>query len=175
MATSQRYPIGPFKQPSTIASDDRVRYVEQLAELPETVRAAAGGLSGPQLDTPYRPGGWTVRQVVHHLADSHMHGYVRFRWTLTEDEPVIKAYDHEGWAALEDARHMDIAPSMALLEALHTRWVRLCHSLPDAAWERVFQHPSSGRLSLDEALALYAWHGRHHVAHITTLREREGW
>lgn len=170
-----RYPIGPFKRPATITSGDRARYIRQLADLPAAVRAAVAELSDAQRSTPYRPGGWTVRQVVHHLADSHMNGYVRFRWALTEDEPAIKTYDQDGWAKLDDAREMTEAPSLALLEALHARWVYLCRTLSDAAWRRAFVHPKHDRMMLDAALALYAWHGRHHAAHITTLRERQGW
>lgn len=170
-----RYPIGPFERPAQATADDRKRYVTQLELLPSELRTALAGLSEDQLDTPYRSGGWTVRQVVHHLADSHLNGYVRFRWALTEDEPAIKAYDQARWAELEDAQKMSVVPSLALLEALHTRWVRLCQSLSEAAWGRVFVHPKSGRMTLDDALALYAWHGRHHTAHVTTLRARNGW
>ena len=171
----QRYPLGPFERPAITSSDDRDEYVHQLTALPDAVRAAVRGLSDAQLDTPYRPDGWTVRQVVHHLADSHVNGYVRFRWTLTEDEPTIKAYDQVSWAELDDARWMDVAPSLALLDALHARWVRLCRSLSDRDWERAFLHPKSGRMTLSDALALYAWHGQHHTAHMTTLRERNAW
>jgi len=173
--TNLQYPIGPFESPDPITSEDRARFIQHLGALPAEVRTAVGGLSDAQQDTPYRPDGWTVRQVVHHLADSHLNGYVRFRWTLTEDEPTIKAYDQDAWAKLHDAHQMPVVPSLALLEALHARWVRLCRSLSDADWTRAFYHPKSGRMTLDDALALYAWHGRHHTAHITTLREREGW
>lgn len=170
-----RYPIGQFEPPASISMKDRTRYLQHVEALPAKVRTAVAGLSDDRLDTPYRPDGWTVRQVVHHLADSHMNGYVRFRWTLTEDEPTIKPYDQDGWAALEDARRMSVVPSLALLDALHARWVRLCRSLSDADWEKAYHHPSGGRMALDHALGHYAWHGRHHTAHITALREREGW
>lgn len=173
--SEQRYPIGSFEPPASISSDDRARHVKQVEALPAEVRTAVAGLSDDRLDTPYRPDGWTVRQVVHHLADSHMNGYVRFRWTLTEEEPPIKTYDQDGWAELDDARRMSVVPSLALLDALHARWVRLCRSLSDAMWKRAYHHPKSGRMTLDEALGHYAWHGRHHAAHITTLRERKGW
>jgi len=176
MAHSEKqYPIGPFEPPAAISAADRTRYLHHMQALPATVRTAVAGLSDARLDTPYRPAGWTVRQVVHHLADSHMNGYMRFRWTLTEDEPSIKTYDEEGWAEFDDARHMSVVPSLALLDALHARWVRLGRSLSKAMWERVYHHPESGRMTLEDALALYAWHGRHHAAHITMLREREGW
>lgn len=170
-----QYPLGPFAPPDAITPEKRDRFLHHVDDLPGTLRTAVRDLSDGQLDTPYRPGGWTARQVVHHLADSHMNGYVRFRWTLTEDEPTIKAYDQDAWAALSDARQMAIAPSLTLLDTLHARWVRLCHSLSEADWACAFVHPKSGRMTLDDALALYAWHGRHHTAHITELREREGW
>lgn len=172
---TQRYPIGPFERPATVSAADRDRYLQHLAALPEAVHTAVDGLSGDQLDTPYRSEGWTVRQVVHHLADSHMNGSIRFRWALTEDDPPIKAYDQVGWAELDDARRMDPAPSLALLDGLHARWVQLGRSLAADDWARTFQHPKSGRMTLGEALALYAWHGRHHTAHVTTLRGRKGW
>lgn len=170
-----RYPIGPFEPPEAIPSADRGRHLAHLEALPDALRTAVDALADDQLDTPYRPDGWTVRQVVHHLADSHMNGYIRFRWTLTEDESAIKAYDQDGWAELDDARRMDVAPSLTLIDGLHARWGRLCHSLSDSDWTRAFQHPKSGRLTLDDALALYAWHGRHHTAQITALRGRKGW
>lgn len=173
MPDALRYPIGPFERPAAVSPDDRQRYMQQIESLPEAVRTAVAGLSDEQLDMSYRPGGWTMRQVVHHLADSHMNGYVRFRWTLTEDEPAIKTYDQVSWAELDDARQMDIDPSLALLGVLHARWVHLCRSLTDAEWERGFRHPKSGRMTLADALALYAWHGRHHTAHITTWREQD--
>ncbi len=170
-----RYPIGPFVRPAEVTPADRQRHLAHLEQLPSVLRTAVAGLSDDHLDTPYRPEGWTVRQVVHHVADSHLNGYVRFRWALTEDEPAIKTYAQERWAELEDARRMPVVPSLALLDALHTRWVRLCRSLPDEAWARAFVHPKSGRTTLGAALALYAWHGRHHAAHVTALRERKGW
>lgn len=173
--TNLQYPLGPFEPPGSITSEDRARFIQHVGALPVEVRTAVGGLSAAQQDTPYRPDGWTVRQVVHHLADSHLNGYVRFRWTLTEDEPTIKAYDQDAWASLHDAHQMSVVPSLALLDALHARWVWLCRSLSDADWTRAFHHPKSGRMTLDDALALYAWHGRHHTAHITALREREEW
>lgn len=172
---SQRYPIGPFERPASLSRDDRARHIECIEALPAAVRAAVDGLSAAQLDTPYRPQGWTVRQVVHHLADSHVNGYVRVRRALTEDEPAIATYDQVGWARLDDARHMAVAPSLSLLAALHARWGRLARALSEADWQRAVRHPQHGRLTVDGAMALYAWHGRHHTAHITALRDREGW
>ena len=138
------------------------------------MRAALAGLSDSQLDTPYRPGGWTVRQVAHHVPDSHMNSYVRFRLALTEDEPVIKPYEESRWAELPDARGMPVEPSLVLLESLHARWVPLLRSLSAAEWKRSFRHPELGPVRLENNAALYAWHGRHHVAHITALRQTNG-
>ncbi len=133
------------------------------------------GLTPAQLDTPYRPGGWTVRQVVHHVPESHMNAYVRFKLALTEDEPVIKPYDEARWAMLPDIAVAPVEASLALLEALHLRWVALLESMTNAEFTRRFQHPELGPVRLDQSLASYAWHGRHHVAHITSLRQRMAW
>ena len=149
--------------------------IQEIADTPANLRASVAGLSAEQLDTPYRPGGWTVRQVVHHVPDSHMNSYVRFRLALTEDEPTIKPYDESRWAELADSRTARIETSLALLESLHERWVLLLRSLSPADFRRQFRHPELGVVSLEKNLALYAWHGRHHVAHITSLRERMGW
>jgi len=170
-----QYPIGRFEFPREVSSEDRARFIQEIAETPANLRAAVAGLSGEQLDTPYRPGGWTVRQVVHHVPDSHMNSYVRFRLALTEEEPTIKPYDEARWAELADARTAGIETSLALLESLHERWVLLLRSLSPADFRRQFRHPELGVVSLEKNLALYAWHGRHHVAHITSLRERMGW
>jgi len=170
-----RYPVGRFHPPAAYAPDLRAAHIDTLRLLPERLRAAVKGLSDAQLDTPYRPGGWTVRQLVHHLPDSHMNSYIRFRLALTEDEPTIKAYDEARWAELADAKTSPIEPSLALLENLHKRWVMLLRSLTPSDWERTFRHPELGPIRLDQNLALYGWHGRHHVAHITSLRERQGW
>ena len=137
--------------------------------------AAVAGLDDRQLDTPYRPGGWTVRQVVHHYADSHANSYVRFRLALTEDAPVIKPYDEQRWAELPDAKSAPISVSLTLLSALHQRWVLLLRSLDDQTFARTFIHPELGEMRLDKTLGLYAWHCHHHVAHITNLRARQGW
>jgi len=170
-----RYPIGKFRFPESVSARELAIFMHQIAEAPARLRAAIDGLSDAQLDTPYRPGGWTVRQVAHHVPDSHMNSYVRFRLALTEDQPVIKPYDEACWAELTDARTMPVEPSLVLLESLHARWVPLLHSLSDADWKRSFRHPELGPVRLDQNAALYAWHGRHHVAHITALGERMGW
>jgi hypothetical protein len=170
-----RYPIGPFQYHGPLTDTERQHLIEQIEAAPARLRAAVAGLSAEQLETPYRPGGWTVRQVVHHLPDSHLNSYIRFRLALTEDKPTIKPY-HEGrWAELEDARRAPIDISLALLDTLHRRWVLLLRALGAADFARTFNHPELGVVSLDMNLSLYAWHGRHHVAHITSLRQRLGW
>lgn len=170
-----RYPVGKFHFPDSVSAEERAGFIDQIAEAPARMRAAVAGLDDAQLDTPYRPGGWTVRQVVHHVPDSHMNSYVRFRLALTEDDPVIKPYEEARWAQLSDARAMPIEPSLALLESLHARWVPLLRSMSEAEWKRSFRHPELGPVRLEQNAALYAWHGRHHVGHITALRERMGW
>jgi hypothetical protein len=170
-----RYPIGPFQYDGPRTDEQRQHLIDQIEEAPATLRAAVEGLSPQQLDMPYRPGGWTVRQVVHHLPDSHLNSYVRFRLAMTEDEPSIKPYHEDRWAELEDARRAPIEISLALLEALHRRWVLLLRALTAQDLMRTFVHPELGLVSLDKNISLYAWHGRHHVAHITSLRERMGW
>jgi uncharacterized damage-inducible protein DinB len=170
-----RYPAGRFQAPTTISADDRVRLIEEIAQLPQRLRAAVEGLSDAQLATPYREGGWTVRQVVHHLADSHMNSFVRFKLALTEDAPTIKPYKEAAWAETQDARNAPLDPSLALIEGLHERWVALLKSLGDSEYQRVFRHPERGEMRLDVNLALYAWHCRHHLAHIESLRRRMGW
>jgi hypothetical protein len=175
MATDLRYPIGKFERPENVPDDQRRQFIDQIEEAPARLAAAVADLAPGQLDTPYRPGGWTIRQLVHHIPDSHMNAYVRFKLTLTEDEPTIKPYEESRWAELTDAKTPPIGPSLALLENLHKRWVMLLRSLGAADWARKFRHPELGTMSLHQNLALYAWHGRHHVAHITSLRERNGW
>jgi hypothetical protein len=170
-----RYPVGEFRFPKSVSAEDLARFIEQIAEAPARLRTAVAGLADAQLDTPYRPGGWTVRQLAHHVPDSHINSYTRFRLALTEDEPVIKPYEEKRWAELPDARTAPIEMSLALLENLHARWVPLLRSLSEADWKRSFRHPELGLVSLEKNAALYAWHGRHHVAHITALRERLGW
>jgi len=161
--------------PESVSAQERASFIEQIAEAPARLRAAVAGLNDAQLDTPYRPGGWSVRQLAHHVPDSHMNSYVRFRLALTEDTPVIKPYEEARWAELHDARTMPIEPSLALLESLHARWVPLLGSLSESDWARGFRHPELGVVRLEQNAALYAWHGRHHVAHITRLRERMKW
>jgi uncharacterized damage-inducible protein DinB len=169
-----RYPIGRFKPPSAHSAETRREHLHTLQSLPERLRAAVSGLSDAQVDTPYRDGGWTVRQLVHHLADSHANSYIRFKLALTEDWPTIKPYDEAAWARLADSR-LAIDGSLVFLETLHARWAALIESFTDVDFERGYSHPEKGRQNLAEALALYAWHSRHHVAHITCLRQREGW
>jgi hypothetical protein len=170
-----RYPIGRFQPPTEIDPEQRRNWIEEIEKAPGLVRQALSGLDDGQLDTPYRPGGWTARQVAHHLPDSHMNSYIRFKLALTEDQPTIKPYDEEAWAELPDSRE-PIEPSLALLESLHLRWVSLLRSLTPEDWERTYRHPEHGRtVTLGFTLALYAWHGRHHAMQIQSLRERMGW
>jgi uncharacterized damage-inducible protein DinB len=170
-----RYPIGKFQRPASITAADRARYIAEIAAAPARFRAAVKGLSPAQLDTPYRPGGWSVRQVVHHVPDSHMNSYMRFKLALTEDRPAVKGYDEARWAELADSRETPVEVSLALLENIHQRWLVLLRSLSDADFKKAFVHSEMGELSLEQTLALYAWHGAHHTAHITSLRQREGW
>jgi hypothetical protein len=173
--TDLRYPIGKFTTEGVALAAERGHFIEQIERTPAELRAAVQGLSPEQLDTPYRLEGWTVRQVVHHLPDSHMNSFIRCKLALTEEEPTIKPYDEDLWARLGDVRNTPIEVSLRLLESLHHRWVVLLRSLGNADWSRKFRHPELGAMSLERNLALYAWHGRHHVAHITALRERMGW
>jgi hypothetical protein len=170
-----QYPIGKFQWAGAGTVDQRNQYIIQVEQAPARLRQAVAGLTQEQVDTPYRPEGWTVRQVVHHLPDSHMNTYIRFRLALTENEPTIKPYDQERWAVLEDARTAPVELSLTLLESLHSRWVLLLRSLRAEDFARTFRHPEMGIVNLDKYLGLIAWHGRHHIAHITTLRERMGW
>jgi uncharacterized damage-inducible protein DinB len=169
------YPLGRFKRPGKVDAKARASYIEQIADTPVLLGRAVASLDDRQLDTPYRDGGWTVRQVVHHLPDSHLNAYVRLKLALTEPGPTIKPYDETLWAELPEARIGPIALSLDLLAALHRRWVAAMEPLPTASFARTFEHPEMGTMSLDELLALYAWHGPHHVAQITALAEREGW
>ncbi len=169
------YPIGRFTFDREATPAKRAAWIHDIAEAPAALRRAVSGLGAAQLDTPYRDGGWTVRQVVHHLADSHMNSFARFKLALTEDRPTIKPYDQDAWVTLADVKGVDIAPSLSLLEGLHARWVALLSSLAETDFGRVFMHPESGPNTLDRALQIYAWHGKHHAAHITSLRSRMGW
>ena len=170
-----RYPIGKFSDTKDRSPERRQLLIRDIANLPAQIRAATTGLGDAQLDTPYREGGWTVRQVVHHLADSHVNAYIRTRWALTEEAPMIKAYDEGAWARLSDAQLGPIEPSLALLQSLHLRWVSLLRALPEEAFERKFVHPESGDNTLGKQMELYSWHGQHHLAHVTTLRQSQGW
>ena len=171
-----RFPIGEFHIDSDdLTNEQRELFIQQIAAAPANMRSAINDLSQEQLDTPYRPGGWSVRQVVHHVPDSHMNAYIRFKLALTEDEPTIKPYDEARCAALDDSRLAPIGASLDLLESLHERWVTLLKMISPEDWTRSFQHPERGRVSLNMNVALYAWHSKHHVAHITSLRERMGW
>jgi uncharacterized damage-inducible protein DinB len=169
-----RYPIGRFRAPESSPPEARAAHIQVLRELPERLTAAVAGLNDAQLDTPYREGGWTVRQLVHHLPDSHSNSYVRVKLALTEDWPTIKPYDEAAWANLPDSRS-PIQPSIVFLDGLHKRFVALLESMLEEDYQRGFNHPERGRMTLATNLALYDWHSRHHVAHITALRSRQGW
>jgi hypothetical protein len=170
-----RFPVGRFDVRAPVAAEQIPGWIGQVADTPARLRAAVEGLSAEQLDTPYRPGGWTVRQLVHHLPDSHMNAYGRLKLALTEDEPTIKPYDESAWAELEDSRGTPPEVSLTLLEALHDRWVRLLRALGPEDFARTLRHPEMGVMRVDALTGLYAWHGRHHVAHVTGLRGRMGW
>jgi len=174
VSSDLRYPIGPEPAFEPIAAAMRAQHVDAIAQLPESIRAAVKGLSDAQLDTPYRPGGWTVRQVVHHLADSHMHAFMRLKWALTEDTPTIKPYDEAPWAELADSA-IGVGVSLGILDGIHARWVTLYRAMDAGQFARAFHHPERGPLTLDHHLHIYAWHSRHHVAHVTELRRRQGW
>lgn len=169
------YPIGKFRWEGPDTAADRARRIDEIAAAPAALRKAVAGLDDAQLDTPYRPGGWTVRQVAHHVPDSHVNAYVRFKLAVTEDAPTIKPYDEAAWAELADVKTVPVATSLALLEALHERWAAFLRSLGEAEWARTFRHPELGVVPLGKNVALYAWHGRHHVAHVTSLRARMSW
>ena len=171
-----KYPVGRMPRVQTpLDRATREEHLRTLEALPARFRSLVSGLADPHLDTPYRPGGWTVRQVVHHVPESHMNAFVRFKLALTEDNPTIKPYEEDRWVRLPDVPKAPVAASLALLDALHERWVVLLESLKDADWKRPLVHPESGPMSLDYLLQLYAWHGAHHTAHITGLRNRSGW
>jgi uncharacterized damage-inducible protein DinB len=170
-----QYPIGEFQRPASLSPEERRSAIDAIAAAPANLRSAVRGLNEEQLDTPYRPGGWTVRQVVHHVPDSHSNAYTRFKLALTEEVPTVKPYDEAAWAKLEDTRTTPIETSLAMMDALHDRWVRLLQSLGPADFARTLNHPENGVMNLDQLLALYAWHGAHHVAHITNLRRHNKW
>ena len=170
-----RYPVGQFAMPAEITPAARTAAIDEIAAAPAKIRAAVGGLSDVQLDTPYREGGWTVRQVVHHVADSHINAYIRLRLALTESEPTIKPYEESVWAKLEDAAHAPVEVSLKLIEPLHDRWVRLLKTVTPEQFARPLRHPEHGVKNVNWLVFLYAWHGRHHTAHITELRKQKGW
>lgn len=169
-----RFPIGEFAMPATITPAMRTAAIDAIAALPVRIRDAVAGLSQAQLDTPYRPGGWTVRQVVHHVPDSHVNAYIRFKLAMTEANPTVKPYDQDAFAALPD-QQLPIEVSLSMIDAVHTRWVVLWKALAPEQFERPLYHPEIGPITIDYLLQTYSWHSRHHVAHITRLREREGW
>jgi len=170
-----RYPVGRHQRPQSLTAEQRRDAIDAIAAAPTLLRSAVSGLDDRQLDTPYRPDGWTVRQVVHHVPDSHLNAYTRFKLALTEDTPTIKPYDEAKWARLEDSRSTPIATSLALLDAVHDRWIRVLRAMSPSDFARTLNHPENGTMNLDQLLALYEWHGKHHVAHVTNLRSRNGW
>jgi len=170
-----RYPIGKFSFAEPLTEAQRDAFLNDIERLPSVFRFAVEDLSPEQLDTPYREGGWTVRQVIHHVPDSHMNAYIRFKLALTEDEPTIKPYMEDRWAQLADTGKTPPEVSLVLLERLHDRWTRLLRSITTDQWKRSFRHPELGLVSLEKNLALYSWHGKHHLAHVTELRKRLGW
>jgi len=170
-----RYPVGTFEMPAQVTASRRQQAIDELAATPAKLRAAAEGLSDSQLDTPYREGGWTVRQVVHHVPDSHLNAYVRLKLALTEEKPTIKPYDQEAWANLADSKSTPIEVSLTLLSTVHDRWDRLWRSMKPEQFARGLVHPEHGERSVDWLLFLYEWHGRHHTAHIMELRKQKGW
>jgi uncharacterized damage-inducible protein DinB len=170
-----RFPIGKFSYQGPPTPEQKRQFLDEIEQAPARLRAAVAGLSDQQLETPYRDGGWTVRQLVHHVPDSHLNSYIRFKLALTEDSPTIKPYMENLWAELPEAKSAPIEVSLTLLENLHGRWMLLLRSLKPEDWKKTFRHPELGAMDLEKNLALYAWHGKHHVAHVTSLRERMGW
>jgi hypothetical protein len=171
-----RFPVGPLDLDAPVSEKDHARLIDEIAATPANLRKAISGLNAKQMATPYREGGWTVVQVVHHLPESHMQAYARTKLALTEDDPTIKPYDEAKWAEQPDVWKTPPEVSLTMLEALHIRWVNLLRALTPAQLQRGFIHPEHGRrITVERLLAMYAWHGRHHVAHITKLRERNGW
>jgi len=175
VAPDLRYPVGQFKPEPSYTEAQRVAMIQDIADLPAKLRAAVAGLNDQQLDTPYRDGGWTVRQTVHHVADSHVNSYIRLRFAATENNPTIMPYNEAVWAELPDAKHEPVEVSLKILEGLHHRWVVLLRSFKPEDWKRTMFHPERGSLDMGTNTALYSWHSKHHVAHITELRKRKGW
>ena len=170
-----KYPVGRFEAGPAPDSGLRREMIRELEQFPAQLRAAVEGLNPEQLDTRYRPDGWTIRQVVHHLPDSHMNSYVRFKLAVTEEVPTIRTYEEARWAELEEARTADPELSLSLLEALHARWTLFLAQVPESGWSRTMAHPEMGPLTMDDLLQLYVWHCRHHFAHITNLKDRMNW
>ncbi|MDG3583829.1 YfiT family bacillithiol transferase [Galbibacter pacificus] len=171
-----KYPIGKFTIPDNITSKDIQKWIKTIEFFPDKLESLVEDFDDLQLDTPYRPGGWTVRQVIHHLADSHINSYVRFKWTLTEEKPTIKAYHEDRWALLDDGAHADIDLSLSLIESLHKRWAYMLKDLTAKQLNRTFIHPESkAEISLKQLIGIYDWHCRHHFAHIKELAKREDW
>jgi len=170
-----QYPIGKFNYAGPLTAAQRAQCIDDIAATPKNLRAAAAGLSPEQIETPYRDGGWSIRQVLHHVPESHMNAFLRFKWALTEDQPNIKAYKEAEWAKTPDVAKTPVETSLTLLDALHERWVNLLRSMSPADFDRKLNHPENGPMTLDKMLALYSWHGKHHAAHITGLKQRKGW
>lgn len=175
MSEDLRYPIGNFNPPPEVDAETRQKFIQTIAELPAKFRAAVENLNDEQLDTPYRPEGWTVRQVVHHLADSHINSFCRFKFGLSEDLPKIKTYNEARWAEMEDAKNAAIDSSLQIIDGVHARWTKLLNSMDEEDFQRKIHHSERGEMALDVLLALYDWHSRHHTSHVTKLRERNGW
>jgi uncharacterized damage-inducible protein DinB len=173
--TDLRYPVGKARMEPQLTDEERRELIDQIEQAPARLRAAVEGLTPEQLETPYRPEGWTVRQVAHHVPDSHMNAYIRFKLALTEEEPPIKTYEESLWAKLPDTASVPVEVSLVLLESMHQRWVAVLRAMSAADFERTLRHPDFGVINLNQLLGMYAWHGRHHVAHVTGLRERMGW
>lgn len=175
MTEDIRYPVGKWVREPKLDAAGRAACFKAIGDVPATLAAAVAGLTDAQLDTPYREGGWSPRQIVHHLADSHMNAFTRFKLGVTEDNPTIKPYDENAWAQTADSRQGPVSLSLAIVDGVHRRWVMLLESLEASAFDRTIQHPERGAMTLTELLGLYAWHGRHHVAQITGQRKRNGW
>jgi len=175
MSVDPRYPLGKLMYEGLADEATRAKRITIIAETPAKFRAAVSGLTEAQLDTPYRDGGWTVRQLAHHVPDSHMNAYIRFKWGLTEDAPTIKVYDENAWSQLADSKTTPVEVSLNLLENIHTRWMNILRSMTSKDFERKLVHPANGEMTLDKVLNVYAWHGPHHTAHVTELRKAKGW
>lgn len=172
---SQKYPIGECKFPLTITAEDIKKYEAEIRSLPEELKKASENLTDEQLDTPYREGGWTIRQLIHHIADSHLNGYIRLKWALTEDEPLIKTYEQTEWVKLPDTYNTPVSVSLNLISALHERWANLIGALSEEQISKKLKHPENSYSRIDQVICAYAWHGKHHTAHITALRKRMNW